>query len=463
MSKTILKKRHRAVARWIRLLRQRFPNLTKPQAVGLALWSIGIVLAKAASLHAVTLALAVWLDLPEITLRKRLQEWYMEAAAKKGHGSGGKGLHRRDWDPHAVFPFLLRWIIEDWPNQQLVFALDPTNFGDRFTVLAISVLYRSCAVPVAWTVLPGGEPGAWEPHWERMLRELATLVPAGWQVLVTTDRGMYSPRLFRCLQDLHWHPFLRIRQQGFCRRDGSLNWLSLNDLQFPKGQTQAWRCQVFKNEEGRLDCTLVAYQDDAHAEPWLIVTDLSPELAQATWYGLRGWIEQGFKRLKGEGWKFPRTRMTDCTRLERLWLAVAVATLWVLEVGGEAEVQGQSTHKRKAGEKKEGEATPALPDLEQAEKAVGAPPGQDKPSATKQGESTRLWAVFARGWQVLRNALAVGVILLGSWHPEPWPDHPPLGLPPTPVVAARTDAVKPHAAQPPLALQAQVVHEHDSG
>jgi hypothetical protein len=47
----------------------------------------------------------------------------------------------------------------------LVLALDPTLFEDRFTVLAISVLYRSCAVPVMWTVLPGNEPGAWEPHW----------------------------------------------------------------------------------------------------------------------------------------------------------------------------------------------------------------------------------------------------------------------------------------------------------
>ncbi len=463
MSKTIIKKHFRALARWIRILRQRFPTLTKPQAVGLALWSIGIVLAKASSLHAVTLALAVWLDLPEITLRKRLQEWYMEAAAKKGHGSGGKGRHRRDWNPRAVSPYLLRWLLEDWPNQQIVLALDPTNFGDRFTVLAISLLYRGCAVPVAWTILQGGEPEAWEPHWERMLRELAPMLPAGWQVLVTTDRGMYSPRLFRCLLDLHWHPFLRIRAQGFYRLDGSLKWLSLKALQFPKGKTHAWSCQVFKNEEGRLDCTLVAYQDDEHAEPWLIVTDLSPEVAQATWYGLRAWIEQGFKRLKSEGWKLPRTRMTNCTRLERLWLAVAVATLWVLEVGGEAEVQGQRSRKGKACDKKVGEATPELPELEQAQRAGGAPSGENEPSMPKQGEAKRLWAVFGRGWQVLRNALAVGVILLGSWHPEPWPDHPPLGLPPIPAVTARSAAVKPHAAQPPLALQAHVVHENDSG
>src|SRR5271170_5469121 len=77
------------------------------------------------------------------------------------------------------------------------------------------------------------------------------------------------------------------------------------------------------------------------SEPWLIVTDLAAEVAQPTWYGLRGWIEQGYKRVKGEGWKLPRTRITDSQRLERLWLAMALATLWVLKVGGEAEVDEQ--------------------------------------------------------------------------------------------------------------------------
>src|SRR5215813_14343924 len=48
-------------------------------------------------------------------------------------------------------------------------------------------------------------------------------------------------------------------------------------------------------------------------------------------------IEQGFKIAKRAGWPWQRTRMTDPQRAARLWLAVAVATLWLLSVGGEAE------------------------------------------------------------------------------------------------------------------------------
>jgi hypothetical protein len=443
MPTTLTCKRRRALDRWIALLRQHFSTLSGPQIKGLALWSIGIVLAKAASLHAVVLALACWLPLNPLSIRKRLQEWYLEAQAKKGHGTAGIGYQRRDWDPQTACPDLLRWILDGWPNQQLVLALDPTNFGERFTVLNISVLYRGCAVPVIWTVVEGGQPEAWEPHWERMLTALAGRVPAGWQVLVLTDRGMYSPRLYRCLLQLHWHPFLRIRAQGFYRPVGSLKWLDLKDLCPAVGEARAFPAELFKNDAGRLNCTLVAYQGEGHAEPWLIATDLEAELARASWYGLRGWIEQGYKRLKREGWSLPRTRIRTCGRLERLWLAVALATMWVLEVGGEAEVEEQTNRARRPPAKQVGVDVPELPDLKQREAAEEPVTGAEQAGHPAETASAgRIWSVFARGWQLLRNGLAVGALLLGSWHPEPWPDHPANGLPPTPAVCHATDPAR---------------------
>jgi hypothetical protein len=455
MATRINSKRRQTLDRWTALLYQRLPTLSLPQAKGLALWSIGIVLARSSSLHAVVLALACWLPFHRISLRKRLQEWYVEAAAKKGHGTAGMGCQRRDWEAHAASPELLAWILDDWPSQQVVLALDPTNFGDRFTVLNISVLYRGCAVPVIWTVVEGGKPEAWEPHWEAMLERLASHVPAGWQVLVLTDRGMYSPRLFRCLLRLHWHPFLRIRAQGFYRPLGSPKWLDLSDLRPPLGQTLAFPAEVFKNEEGRLKCTLLAFHGEGYAEPWLIVSDLDAEVAQASWYGLRGWIEQGYKRVKGEGWHLPRTRVSTSERLERRWLAVAVATMWVLEVGGAAEEEEQAA----AEATPPSAPTPTLPDL-------GPSHAQEAQTAEKAAAEApqRIWSVFGRGWNVLRNALAVGLLVLGSWHPEPWPQHPTRGLPPTPArraasaEQARTAALR----QPRTPCVVGVVHECDS-
>ena len=93
MPTTTAAKRRRLLSRWTTELHRRLPTLSGPEAKGLARWSIGIVLAKSASLHACSLALACWLALNPLTLRKRLREWYLEATAKKGHGSAAGGVY----------------------------------------------------------------------------------------------------------------------------------------------------------------------------------------------------------------------------------------------------------------------------------------------------------------------------------------------------------------------------------
>jgi hypothetical protein len=60
--------------------------------------------------------------------------------------------------------------------------------------------------------------------------------------------------------------------------------------------------------------------------------------ADVAWYGLRSWIECGFKDAKRGGWHWEQTKMSDPRRAERLWLAMALATLWVVSVGCQAEV-----------------------------------------------------------------------------------------------------------------------------
>ena len=95
------------------------------------------------------------------------------------------------------------------------------------------------------------------------------------------------------------------------------------------------RC--FSGKRGQLECTLLARWDEGYAGPWLLATDLAVEVAQAAWYGMRAWIEGGFKDLKRGGWEWHQTKMREPARAERLWLAMAVVMLWVVSVGGEAE------------------------------------------------------------------------------------------------------------------------------
>jgi hypothetical protein len=49
--------------------------------------------------------------------------------------------------------------------------------------------------------------------------------------------------------------------------------------------------ECFASSACRLPCTLLAQWAAPHRDPWLILTDLPPEVAQVAWYAMRTWIE----------------------------------------------------------------------------------------------------------------------------------------------------------------------------
>jgi hypothetical protein len=147
--------------------------------------------------------------------------------------------------------------------------------------------------------------------------------------------------------------------------------------------------------------TLLVLWEEGHKDPWVILTDLPPEARDAAWYGLRAWIEQGCKITQRAGWQWHRTRMTDPERAARLWLAVAVATLWLLSVGGAAD-----------------ETIPASTLLDVTAVCPGRP-------RTRRATRLRLVSVFRQGWVALLVALLRHDPLpQGRLVPEPWPAVP---------------------------------------
>lgn len=381
----------KAVYQWTTEVAIHLPHLSKPQVRVLALWSMGMVLARSCALSAVATWLAAWLGGQENTVRQRLREFCYEATAKRG-------AHRQALPVESCFAPLLVWVLCRWAGQQLALALDATQLGQRFVVLAISVLYRGCAIPVAWTVLPAGQRRAWRPEWLRLLRRLHSAIPRPWTVIVLADRGLYARWLFRRIVRLGWHPFLRINSGGTFRPAGSLVSRPLCSFVLQPGTAWQGAGTAFKGPQRCLACTLLARWEEGYQEPWLILTDLPPQASNACWYGWRAWIEQGFKVTKRAGWQWQRTRMSDPARAARLWLAVAVATLWLLSVGGEADSHLPPS---------------TLPDLT-------AVLGQ--PQRARRATRLRLVSVFRRGWIAIVVALLNHRRLpIGRFVPEPWP------------------------------------------
>ena len=326
-----------SVSQWRSEVSRQFPQLSKPQASALAEYSLGIVLANGCGLSRVSQSLADLLGQTRQACRQRLREWRNEASAKTG-------TQRRAVEVERCFLPLLRWVLAccQSAEQQVVLALDASTLSDRLVVLSVSVVVRGCAIPVAWHLRPARATGAWKPIWLHLLELLREAVPSDWQVLVMADRGLYARWLYRRVQQYGWHPFLRLNVGVKARPEGCKRGTPFEPVRrlVPQVGSQ-WSGPVtcFSSKDKRVHATLLARWEPGYQDPWLILTDLPAQQAQAGWYGLRSWVECGYKDFKGGGWQWQWSRTTDAGRMARLWLAMALASLLVLVLGSQQELQ----------------------------------------------------------------------------------------------------------------------------
>ena len=186
------------------------PHLSQPQLAGLVLWVCGAILAGSACQNAVASALSPWRSWNN--LRQYLREWLYD-------GSDRARPCQTQLDVTLCFAPLLRWVLTWWVSGRLAVAIDPTLKGDQTTAIVISVLYRGCAIPVAWSIHRATQKGSWMDPTVELLRELAPAVPREMTVIVLCDRGISSPKLWKQIRAQGWHPCMRYRNNiTFCRR-----------------------------------------------------------------------------------------------------------------------------------------------------------------------------------------------------------------------------------------------------
>jgi hypothetical protein len=212
-------------------------------------------LARSWALTAVSLCLAQGLERKANTVRPQLREFCYEAKAKRGGP-------RQEVAVGSCFAPLWAWVLSWWEGQQLAFAVGATTVGHRVVVSVISVLYRGCALPVAWTVLPATEKHAWRGGWLRMLRQVRTVVPRRLFVLVLADRGLYARRLFERIVRLGWPPVLRINTGGTSRPAKSGHSQPLREFVPQPGRQWVGTGTAFQGPRRRLDCPRLARWDE---------------------------------------------------------------------------------------------------------------------------------------------------------------------------------------------------------
>lgn len=301
------------VYQWCERLRDQFPNLGYWQALNLAVYSLGVVLARHSAPSRVAEKCGV-VGKPD-SVQRRLERFL-------DNGAVGWGTCCRYW---------VRWVLSRYGGERVILLVDETKLGQHLSILVVGLAYRRCCIPLAfWCYRPEARPDRVVNVIDELLCWVMESLPDGVIPLVQADREMgTSPDMVRSVCALGWHFLFRVQGQTKIRVNGQER--SLRHLVNAPGQHWTATGQVFK-KAGWLPATVHVLWAVGYRDPWCLITN-SPQTDQGWLYAQRYWQEAGFRDLKSDGWQWHTSRIWSPDHANRLMLVMALATAWTLTLG----------------------------------------------------------------------------------------------------------------------------------
>lgn len=298
------------VYQWQAQIAAKLPQLGFWQSLNLALYSLGMVLARHNSATRVAEVLGM-VGKPE-SVRRRLERFIANP--------------RLDWQVSCQA--WTRWVLSQVVGSHPVLLVDETKLGNHLRVMVVGLAYQSCCIPlVFWAYRQ--MPLAQVELIETLLGWVALGLPLDSQPLLQADRGIgTSPDLIRAVERLGWHYLFRVQNDTRLRTQAGQS----RPLRHLVQRGENWRGQglVFK-KAGWLPATVLVIWQAAYAEPWCLVTNAA-YISNFT-YGLRYWQEASFRDLKSDGWQWHTSQVWTPDHAHILLLVMALAYAYTLTLG----------------------------------------------------------------------------------------------------------------------------------
>jgi len=303
--------------RWSNTLHTYFPVLRYWQVTGLAVFSMGVVLARSCQLMVVAEALGFVGKADSV--HRRLKRW----------------LANEQIEMAVVIPLWIQWVLSSYAGEELEMLVDETKLGSRIGVLMVSLAYRGRAIPLIWRCYREGDAAAYPAEGQvgmivAMLATVKPYLPLGCRCRVQADQGIgNSSRLMRALHKAGWHFLFRVKEtRMFTTRSGFR--FCLRDIAFQgrQGAVIGW---LYTRSYRLVLGTLHVIWLEGYDEPWFLFTN--DPLAHATAYARRFWQEEGFRDLKSGGWQWQGSFVRDPQHMQRLILVLALAYAWMTTLG----------------------------------------------------------------------------------------------------------------------------------
>lgn len=251
-------------------------------------------------------------------------------------------------DVWAFYRPLLEHALHGWQSVHAIVILDGvTVFGDRWQIFRLSLAHGRRAIPLVWMVLPT-EGLTHAEKLEAMLQRAADFLnPRVRQVTLLADRGFRDCDWAELCLKLGWNYVIRLANNtGIGLSDGQ--WLRLDHVAVSPDQSRAFQnVLVARSVQWPANVTVTRTRVTAKGESDVVavMSNRTAGHCRLREYAQRMEIDESFRDDKSSGFDLEHTRLQHPERLERLLLALAVATLWCHELG-EQVLQGGEARRR---------------------------------------------------------------------------------------------------------------------
>jgi len=255
-------------------------------------------------------------------------------------------------DVWSLYQPILAQLVAGWQATEAVVILDGLSvFGDRWQIFRLSLMHGRRAIPLVWKVV-AGKGLTHREVLEPMLRQAAEFlrprVPA---VRCLADAGFRDCDWAVLCEEMGWHYAIRIACNTYLT-DAAGASAALN-ARVPVGRNRYFQ-NVWLTQALKLHTNIsVTWTDTTPVEMVAVISDQPAGPKRLREYALRMAVEQSFRDDQSGGFDLEHTRLQHAERLERLLLAVALATVWchelgehVLDTGETARTEIDPSHRR---------------------------------------------------------------------------------------------------------------------
>ena len=245
---------------------------------------------------------------------------------------------------HEFYYPLITQAIQAWEGKDVFIILDGCGVNHeklQFFRMSLSHCYR--ALPLAWMTIAGAglvQVEACAPLFEQVLY----LLPAVASVTFLADRGFRDTDWAEKCLKLGWNYVIRVANNTYVTlADGRQ--VSIQHLGVPRGRRRYYM-NVRLTKDKAFVCNLMVTwttpkKPGERAELCAVITNLRPCHQHLKWYLKRMHVEESFRDDKSGSFDLEATKLRDPERLNHLLLAVAVAVLWIYEIGEQVLRQGE--------------------------------------------------------------------------------------------------------------------------